>query len=68
MQFSPPSCHFIPLQSKYFLQQPLLKHPQSVPPLMPETTFHNHTEQRANYDRTSGILECLYQSIRIWSI
>jgi hypothetical protein len=28
MQFSPPSCHFIPLWSKYSPQHPVLKHPQ----------------------------------------
>jgi hypothetical protein len=28
MQFSPPSCHLIPLWSKYFPQHPVLKHPQ----------------------------------------
>jgi hypothetical protein len=33
MQFSPLSCHFIPLQSKYS-QHPVLKHPKTVlPPL-----------------------------------
>jgi hypothetical protein len=30
MQFSPPSSHFIPLQSKYSPQHPVLNHPQSV--------------------------------------
>jgi hypothetical protein len=30
MQFSPTSCHFIPLRSKYSPQHPVLKHPQSV--------------------------------------
>jgi hypothetical protein len=29
MQFSPTSCHFIPLWSKYSTQCPVLKHPQS---------------------------------------
>jgi hypothetical protein len=29
MYFSPPSCHFIPLRSKYSPQHPVLKHPQS---------------------------------------
>jgi hypothetical protein len=28
MQFSPTSCHFIPLRSKYSPQHPVLKHPQ----------------------------------------
>jgi hypothetical protein len=34
MQFSPNSCHFISLRSKYSPQYPVLKHLQScVPPL-----------------------------------
>jgi hypothetical protein len=36
MQFSPSYYHFIPFLSKYSPQNPVLKHPQSVPPLMPE--------------------------------
>jgi hypothetical protein len=30
MQFSPTSCHFISLRSKYSPQHPVLKHPQSI--------------------------------------
>jgi hypothetical protein len=30
MQFSPASCHFVSLRSKYSLQYPVLKHPQPV--------------------------------------
>jgi hypothetical protein len=30
MQFSPVSCHFISLRSKYSSQHPVLKHPQSI--------------------------------------
>jgi hypothetical protein len=30
MQFSPTSCHFIPLRSKYSPQHSVLKHPQSM--------------------------------------
>jgi hypothetical protein len=30
MQFSPTSCHLIPLGSKYSPQHPVLKHPQSM--------------------------------------
>jgi hypothetical protein len=30
MQFSPTSCHFIPLWSKYSPQHPIFKHPQST--------------------------------------
>jgi hypothetical protein len=30
MQFSPPSCHFIPLKSKYSSQHPVLKRLRSV--------------------------------------
>jgi hypothetical protein len=29
-QFSPPSCYFISLRSKYSPQHPVLKHPQSI--------------------------------------
>jgi hypothetical protein len=37
MQFSPTSCHFISLRSKYSPQNPVIKHPQvCVPPLMSE--------------------------------
>jgi hypothetical protein len=45
MQFSPTFCHFISLQSKYFSQHPLLKHPDSyVLPLMSDTKIDTHTE------------------------
>jgi hypothetical protein len=30
MQFSPTSCHFASLRSKYSPQYPALKHPQSI--------------------------------------
>jgi hypothetical protein len=39
-QFSPTSCHFISLRSKYSPQHPVLKHPVYVPPLMSERNFH----------------------------
>jgi hypothetical protein len=45
MQFSPTSCHFVSLGSKYSPQQPLLKYPQIyVLPLMSEIKFHTHTK------------------------
>jgi hypothetical protein len=43
MQFSPTSCHFVPLLSKYSSQHPLLRHPESGFPLMSsETKFHSY--------------------------
>jgi hypothetical protein len=48
MQFSPTSCHFISLRSKYSPQNLVLKHPQFyVPLLMSEAKFRTHTEQQA---------------------
>jgi hypothetical protein len=49
MQFSPASCHFSSLQSKYSPWHPVLKHSVYVPPLMSQTKFHTHTELQQNY-------------------
>jgi hypothetical protein len=39
----PFSRHLVPLRSKYSSQNPVLKHPQSLP-LASETKFHTHTK------------------------
>jgi hypothetical protein len=46
MQFSPASCHFLPLSRKYLPQHPVLSRTPSacVLPLMSETRFHIHTK------------------------
>jgi hypothetical protein len=44
MQFSPTSCHFIPLWSKYSPRHPVLKY---VSPLRSETKFHIRTKPRS---------------------
>jgi hypothetical protein len=52
--YEAPRCAFlsnllslIPFRSKYSPQHPVLKHPQSVLPLMSETMFHAHKKTRA---------------------
>jgi hypothetical protein len=51
MQFSPTSCHFNSLLSKYSPQHPVLKHLQSyVPPLMSWTSFKPIQNHRQNYN------------------
>jgi hypothetical protein len=50
MQLSPPHCHFIPLQSKYSPQHPVLKHPQSMfLPLCQRQSFTHIQNRRQNY-------------------
>jgi hypothetical protein len=50
LQLSSTSCYLIQFWSKYSLQHPVLKHPQSMfIPLMLETKFHSHKKYRQNY-------------------
>jgi hypothetical protein len=50
MQFSPTSCHFISLLSKYSPQHPVLKHPQSMfLPLCHRQSFTPIQNNRQNY-------------------
>jgi hypothetical protein len=47
MQFSPASCHFVPLRSEYSPQNPVLRHPQRmVLPLMQQAQLHTHKNNR----------------------
>jgi hypothetical protein len=46
--FSPASCHFFSLRSKYSSQHPALKHPQFLF-LMWETKFHTRTKQQVKF-------------------
>jgi hypothetical protein len=52
MQFSPTSCHFISLRSKYSPQQPFLKHSQS----MFHSKRHNRTISKQNWKVVEGFL------------
>jgi hypothetical protein len=45
MQFSPSSCHFIPLGTTYFSQL-VVKHSCTLPLLCDRLTVHIHTEQQ----------------------
>jgi hypothetical protein len=50
MQFSPTSCHFIPLRSKIFSSAPCFQTPSGyVPPLISETKFHTQKNYKQNY-------------------
>jgi hypothetical protein len=50
MQFSPTSCHFIPLRTKYSAQHPVLKHRLSLfPPYCQRSNFTRTQNHRQNY-------------------
>jgi hypothetical protein len=77
LQFSPTSCNFIPLLSKYFPQYPILKYPQfMILQLKSDAKSHAHTDLRQNYSfvyfnlyvyrqkaRRHKILDCMVESI-----
>jgi hypothetical protein len=46
MQFSPPSCHFIPLRSKYSLRHPILKMPQFLYSRHVKEQVHAHAREQ----------------------
>jgi hypothetical protein len=45
MQFSPVSCHFLPLQSKHSVHHQVLKHHWSVIHIVEETKFRIHLKE-----------------------
>jgi hypothetical protein len=76
MQFSPASCHFIPLRSKYSPKNPVVKHPRTMIFLQRERPSFTHThthlqlqlyltilhDQRVPYGPVHGCLPvCLSQ-------
>jgi hypothetical protein len=65
MQFSPISCHFISLPTKYSPQHPVLKTPSVyVPPLMSETKFQPIQNLRQNDDFIHSTFCVFWQQTR----
>jgi hypothetical protein len=56
MQFSPTSRRLIPLLSKYSLQQPVLKHPQSM--FLPYITWFHSLNISYGHSATIMQFEC----------
>jgi hypothetical protein len=65
MQFSPASCHFIPLWSKYSPQHHVLKHPQSMfLPSSHRPSFTSTQNHRQNYSFVHSNFYIFWQQTR----